>query len=324
MNTNFTGWPKDEEQIDPSFARHQDADFGSVTVDDVTAAAAIAHAQSNSNQSNSNTNLNTSHGNTGTDDKNNSRKASDVTDINQAIHDQENEVTSQLAAEIHRQQQQQQQNQQAQQEHQHQHHLSTNEAIARASVLGNEGQHESSNIKKANGTGGPIRHSSTSSSGLSSPISGNPRQLSGTKRAAQNRNAQKAFRQRKEKYIKDLEATAAETTSLKQTIEELRAENLQLRDYTLALQSRVIELSPGNHTSSANNNNNNNSENNNNTDSNSNSNANTGTHSNANNSIGNNNNNSSHNTSANTNNNSNDLAGVPTPPVVFNNKTFDK
>jgi hypothetical protein len=70
------------------------------------------------------------------------------------------------------------------------------------------------------------------------------RPVSTTKRAAQNRNAQRAFRQRKEKYIKDLETKAAETDHLKQTIDELRAENLQLRDYTLALQSRVIELSP--------------------------------------------------------------------------------
>ncbi|KAK6458586.1 uncharacterized protein RJT20DRAFT_131752 [Scheffersomyces xylosifermentans] len=71
------------------------------------------------------------------------------------------------------------------------------------------------------------------------------RVVSGTKRAAQNRSAQRAFRQRKEKYIKDLEAKAAEADILKQTIEDMRTENLQLRDYTLALQSRVIELSPG-------------------------------------------------------------------------------
>lgn len=63
-----------------------------------------------------------------------------------------------------------------------------------------------------------------------------------TKRAAQNRNAQRAFRQRKEKYIKELESKAAETEVLKQQIEELKAENMQLRDYTLALQLRVIEL----------------------------------------------------------------------------------
>lgn len=68
--------------------------------------------------------------------------------------------------------------------------------------------------------------------------------VSDTKRAAQNRNAQKAFRVRKEKYLKELEATAAEVSQLQKTIEELRLENLQLRDYTLALQSRLIELSP--------------------------------------------------------------------------------
>lgn len=70
------------------------------------------------------------------------------------------------------------------------------------------------------------------------------RSVSNTKRAAQNRNAQKAFRQRREKYVKELEATAAEVAELHKTIEELRQENLQLRDYTLALQSRLIELSP--------------------------------------------------------------------------------
>lgn len=70
------------------------------------------------------------------------------------------------------------------------------------------------------------------------------RNLSTTKRAAQNRNAQKAFRQRRDKYVKELETTAAEVAELHKTIEELRQENLQLRDYTLALQSRLIELSP--------------------------------------------------------------------------------
>jgi hypothetical protein len=71
------------------------------------------------------------------------------------------------------------------------------------------------------------------------------RRVSNTKRAAQNRSAQRAFRQRKDKYVKELESRAAEVEHLKQTIEELRHDNLQLRNYTLALQSRVIELSPG-------------------------------------------------------------------------------
>ncbi|KAG7193818.1 uncharacterized protein KQ657_000512 [Scheffersomyces spartinae] len=79
------------------------------------------------------------------------------------------------------------------------------------------------------------------------------RRISSDKRAAQNRQAQKAFRQRREKYIKDLEAQVAEVSQLKQTIEELRNENLQLRDYTLALQSKLLEINPpgGPHTSAA-------------------------------------------------------------------------
>ncbi|CAH6721445.1 hypothetical protein CLIB1444_06S02322 [[Candida] jaroonii] len=68
------------------------------------------------------------------------------------------------------------------------------------------------------------------------------RPVSTTKRAAQNRSAQKAFRQRREKYIKDLETQAAEVPNLKQTIEDLRSENLRLRDYTIALQSKLIEM----------------------------------------------------------------------------------
>lgn len=63
-----------------------------------------------------------------------------------------------------------------------------------------------------------------------------------TKRAAQNRNAQRAFRQRKEKYIKELEIRAAEADELRKNLNDVRQENLQLRDYTLVLQSKVIEL----------------------------------------------------------------------------------
>ncbi|KAK7203012.1 hypothetical protein BZA70DRAFT_269613 [Myxozyma melibiosi] len=67
------------------------------------------------------------------------------------------------------------------------------------------------------------------------------RQLSTSKRAAQNRAAQRAFRQRKECYIKDLEAKFDELKASKAIIDGLRAENVQLRDYILALQSRLIE-----------------------------------------------------------------------------------
>lgn len=72
-------------------------------------------------------------------------------------------------------------------------------------------------------------------------LSRNGRPLSGTKRAAQNRMAQRAFRQRKEIYIKDLEERAKEVDALKQTIENLKEENTQLRNYSLALQAKLIE-----------------------------------------------------------------------------------
>lgn len=75
----------------------------------------------------------------------------------------------------------------------------------------------------------------------SNPLSRNGRALNNTKRAAQNRMAQRAFRQRKEVYIKELEEKAKENDGLKQTIEALKSENMQLRDYSLALQARLIE-----------------------------------------------------------------------------------
>lgn len=68
--------------------------------------------------------------------------------------------------------------------------------------------------------------------------------VSTTKRAAQNRNAQKAFRIRREKYVKDLEETAIQVVELQKTVEQLRQENHQLREYTMVLQSRLMELSP--------------------------------------------------------------------------------
>ncbi|KAK9477674.1 hypothetical protein V1514DRAFT_333124 [Lipomyces japonicus] len=69
----------------------------------------------------------------------------------------------------------------------------------------------------------------------------NGRPLSSSKRAAQNRAAQRAFRQRKECYIKDLETKVLELKQSKEAIDSLRQENVQLRDYILALQSRIIE-----------------------------------------------------------------------------------
>ncbi|ODQ80299.1 hypothetical protein BABINDRAFT_161258 [Babjeviella inositovora NRRL Y-12698] len=65
------------------------------------------------------------------------------------------------------------------------------------------------------------------------------------KRAEQNRNAQRSFRVRKELQIKELKDQADEAKALRATIEELRRENMHLRDYTLALQSKLMEHETG-------------------------------------------------------------------------------
>lgn len=202
MNANFTAWTNEkednsadptEEQIDPTFARHQDTDFP--TVEDVTAAAVANAQQQNQHQQ--------------------AHLATTGHNLHQVHHQQqqhdEHVRAAQAAAELQHVQQHAQR---------HQHHQIVAAAAAAAGV-------------------GSISDSKKQANRLERPVST-------TKRAAQNRNAQRAFRQRKEKYIKDLEQQAAEVNQLKQTIEELRSENLQLRDYTLALQSRVIELSPPN------------------------------------------------------------------------------
>lgn len=53
--------------------------------------------------------------------------------------------------------------------------------------------------------------------------------LRNTKRAAQNRNAQRAFRQRREKYIKDLEFKARDYNRIAAELETYKAENRMLK-----------------------------------------------------------------------------------------------
>ncbi|KAH6631754.1 hypothetical protein F5144DRAFT_602539 [Chaetomium tenue] len=67
------------------------------------------------------------------------------------------------------------------------------------------------------------------------------RELSQSKRAAQNRAAQRAFRQRKEGYIKKLEQQVRDLGDLESTSKTLQAENYALRDYILRLQSRLLD-----------------------------------------------------------------------------------
>lgn len=58
------------------------------------------------------------------------------------------------------------------------------------------------------------------------------RPLQTTKRAAQNRAAQRAFRQRKEQYIKELESEVKES---KESLDELEKNYHQLREYAIKL-----------------------------------------------------------------------------------------
>ncbi|CEP61293.1 bZIP transcription factor LALA0_S02e11122g [Lachancea lanzarotensis] len=68
--------------------------------------------------------------------------------------------------------------------------------------------------------------------------SGKP--LSNTKRAAQNRSAQKAFRQRRDRYIKDLEAKAEEFDRLDAQVAALSQENESLKRYVIELEQRLM------------------------------------------------------------------------------------
>ncbi|KAF3480911.1 uncharacterized protein GIQ15_06258 [Arthroderma uncinatum] len=67
------------------------------------------------------------------------------------------------------------------------------------------------------------------------------RELSSSKRAAQNRAAQRAFRQRKEGYIRKLEEQVKEYEMLLENYKAIQAENYQLREYIISLQSRLID-----------------------------------------------------------------------------------
>lgn len=67
------------------------------------------------------------------------------------------------------------------------------------------------------------------------------RELSTSKRAAQNRAAQRAFRQRKERYITELEEKVKQFETMETDFRSLQDENHQLREYILSLQSQLLE-----------------------------------------------------------------------------------
>ncbi|KAI1325494.1 hypothetical protein F5Y16DRAFT_262384 [Xylariaceae sp. FL0255] len=68
------------------------------------------------------------------------------------------------------------------------------------------------------------------------------RELSSSKRAAQNRAAQRAFRQRKEHYIKKLEQQVREYGEMEQHLNAVKNDNYALREYIIQLQSRLLDL----------------------------------------------------------------------------------
>lgn len=66
-----------------------------------------------------------------------------------------------------------------------------------------------------------------------------PRAVIPSKRAAQNRAAQRAFRQRKERYVKDLEKKAKLMDDWKIEIEKLRQENKELKENQMRLEKQI-------------------------------------------------------------------------------------
>lgn len=67
------------------------------------------------------------------------------------------------------------------------------------------------------------------------------RELSQSKRAAQNRAAQRAFRQRKELYIKKLEQEVRDYAEMENNFKAMQTENYALRQYVISLQSRLLD-----------------------------------------------------------------------------------
>ncbi|CAG8630270.1 7937_t:CDS:1, partial [Acaulospora colombiana] len=81
-------------------------------------------------------------------------------------------------------------------------------------------------------------------SGVDNGVLGrNPsRPLTNSKRAAQNRAAQRAFRQRKDRYIKDLEAKAKDLDAVKKQLETLQKENDALQQTIRRLEAENAKL----------------------------------------------------------------------------------
>lgn len=90
-----------------------------------------------------------------------------------------------------------------------------------------------------------LEYEQSPSSTPTSSKSKSSRSVIPSKRAAQNRAAQKAFRQRREQYIKDLEIKAKEMEDWQTEMDNLRKENKDLRDRVIVLENQVHVLTGG-------------------------------------------------------------------------------
>ncbi|KAI9272281.1 hypothetical protein EDC94DRAFT_255716 [Helicostylum pulchrum] len=102
---------------------------------------------------------------------------------------------------------------------------------------------KSDSSASSSSNGSPISNKSLSSQQhalLFSPTQGSgPRAVIPSKRAAQNRAAQRAFRQRKERYVKDLEKKAKLMDEWKTELDQLRQQNKELRETTMRLEKQI-------------------------------------------------------------------------------------
>ena len=81
-----------------------------------------------------------------------------------------------------------------------------------------------------------------SSAGGGGGVGGDKKILASGKRADQNRKAQRAFRQRKDKYIKDLELRSQELDVANSLIIQLKEENDRLNEIAKSFHSRIGQL----------------------------------------------------------------------------------
>lgn len=150
-------------------------------------------------------------------------------------------------------QQQQQMNQMAQQQQMPQGYAEMQQSATGhnidPAIAGASHAHHALDMMNVNGDGGGgnvaiQRNSGGRSSGGETDDGGQTqkqkKELASSKRAAQNRAAQRAFRQRKETYIKALESKVREAHQQQETFAAIQDENFSLRDYIIRLQNHMI------------------------------------------------------------------------------------